>query len=323
MNVDKLCEIIFDTLHDYFVCVNKHDNKWWYFEDHRWNYEDGLYVIPKILDNFIDTSQQTEYIYEKLKDLFFKNDFEKRLNSKFNLIGFKQGVYDLKKGFRSGRPDDYISYCTGYEYKEYKTDDPMIVELLKLLGNEDLDMIVTHIASTLYGIHNMMTIWMPDSETRNTKCMDILLEMCCYSFGEYFSIFNLSSKLAIKDDVSTKNKRMLIADITDCTTGCNLETLDYVLKYGNPIVICDTMPDISLDHRVWDVTQVFTWPTYTFGNDIDTKKMHEYKDAFMWLLINFYYQRFLLEKETNDKIEKHVKDIQQNRLSQVQSAQEA
>ena len=44
-------------------------------------------------------------------------DFYEQLNEKRNLIGFNNGVFDLKTGqFREGRPDDLLTFSTKYDY---------------------------------------------------------------------------------------------------------------------------------------------------------------------------------------------------------------
>ena len=58
------------------------------------------------------------------RKLFYDPSFYERLDENRDLIGFKNGVYDLKNMvFRQGTPDDYISFSTGINYKEYNEED--------------------------------------------------------------------------------------------------------------------------------------------------------------------------------------------------------
>lgn len=65
-------------------------------------------------------SSYKDGVMKECKCLFTDEKFEELLDSKPHLIGFENGVYDLRMHeFREGLPDDYISFCTGRRYKEY------------------------------------------------------------------------------------------------------------------------------------------------------------------------------------------------------------
>ena len=64
--------------------------------------------------------------------LFHRDDpeFEEKLDSNKNLIGFNNGVYDLESlRFRAGTPDDYISLTVGYDWEDYTLDHEYIKEI--------------------------------------------------------------------------------------------------------------------------------------------------------------------------------------------------
>ena len=74
----------------------------------------------KLLKNH---SYKTSIVNES-KELFYDEDFYKKLDMNIYLLGFNNGVYDLKAGiFRQMNPDDLISYSTGYDYTDQVIPD--------------------------------------------------------------------------------------------------------------------------------------------------------------------------------------------------------
>uniref|UniRef100_A0A6C0C4U0 SF3 helicase domain-containing protein n=1 Tax=viral metagenome TaxID=1070528 RepID=A0A6C0C4U0_9ZZZZ len=77
-------------------------------------------------------------IMKECKERFYDGEFMDKLNGKKNLIGFDNGVVDLKSEylnyegnliieriFRQGRPDDYVSLSVGYSLPVCKEDLPI------------------------------------------------------------------------------------------------------------------------------------------------------------------------------------------------------
>ena len=61
-----------------------------------------------------------------LSHMFYKKDIMEEFDTNNNLLGFDNGVYDLKNNeFREGRPEDYITISCGFSLPVDKKDLPM------------------------------------------------------------------------------------------------------------------------------------------------------------------------------------------------------
>lgn len=73
-------------------------------------------------------------IMRECMEIFYDELFFKKIDKNPYLVGFKNGVYDLKKFvFRDGMPEDYISLQTNVEYKEFSAKDHKVREVFDFL----------------------------------------------------------------------------------------------------------------------------------------------------------------------------------------------
>lgn len=112
-------------------------------------------IIEKLKTHSFKQSVITECSYR-----FYQKNFEELLDENRDLIGFDNGVYDLKNfKFRGGVPDDMVSFSVGYDYPDHYTDThPMVIEIQnfwkQLHIQEDMrDYVLTSIAAHADG-HN-------------------------------------------------------------------------------------------------------------------------------------------------------------------------
>lgn len=86
------------------------------------------------LPSKLKTKNFKDSILTECKDLFYRKNFDSRLDTNPNLLGFENGVYDLETmTFREGRYEDYISFSTGYDYMEFPPDSQEIIDLQEFL----------------------------------------------------------------------------------------------------------------------------------------------------------------------------------------------
>ena len=69
-------------------------------------------------------------------------DFYERLDAAPNLLGFANGVYDLDAGeFRAGRPEDHLTFSTGYDYAsspDYEIQGRIMAFLGSIMPSEEM-----------------------------------------------------------------------------------------------------------------------------------------------------------------------------------------
>ena len=120
-------------------------------------------------DTFLELGKMTNQVIKKLKTatmkrhvieeaevLFSREGFLDKLDMDHYLLGFDNGVLDLRTGeFRNGLPGDHISMSVGYEY-DTRVDNDIRREIMEMLMQIQPDaeirkFLLTFFASTLIG----------------------------------------------------------------------------------------------------------------------------------------------------------------------------
>lgn len=130
------------------------------------------------------------------KVLFSEPKFEEKLDDKPNLVGFENGVYDLRlHEFREGLPDDYISYSTGRSYIPHNPQSNEVKEIEGFLSQVFTNPVIRKFAmdilsSTLDGgiRHEKFYIFTGSGSNGKSK----LLELVQKAVGDYYCILPIS-----------------------------------------------------------------------------------------------------------------------------------
>ena len=102
-------------------------------------YEAKVKVCNQLIKKVKDTGFKGKLMSECV-ELFYDKCFYAKLDSKTNLIGFNNGVYDLDNLiFRDGCPEDYISYSTNCDYLPYEPSLPVFQDVQKFIGQVLVD----------------------------------------------------------------------------------------------------------------------------------------------------------------------------------------
>lgn len=144
--------------------------------------------IRKIISN-LKCAPFKSQVMKECEEVFYDEQFLNRLDKNVYLIGFENGVYDLKEGkFRAGKPEDYMSMTTKYDYREFNEDDPEIAEvnefLLKIFPDKRLrDFFIKKSAEELQGGNFTKTFVVMTGIGDNGK--SITIELKEHAFGQY------------------------------------------------------------------------------------------------------------------------------------------
>ena len=170
-DIAKLMHVLYGTE---YICASITNKTWYQFKNHHWEeIEGGIFLREKISNeivktfgkhggevfynsSMVDKSEDKSY-HMKIKQLsklisnlknspyksnimneacevFFNKDFKDKLDINPYLIGFKNGVYDLKLNvFRAGIPEDYISKQMPINYINFKKTDKRVLDVYDYL----------------------------------------------------------------------------------------------------------------------------------------------------------------------------------------------
>jgi P4 family phage/plasmid primase-like protien len=224
-----LAKACFEMYGHEFVCASVASNTWYQYKNHRWvPIEEGTFLRQKLSEDFVKTfSDKGKEIFDKMtkcsdddkdmyaaqqkqiqkmvnnlktssfkccvmkecKDVFYNENFFKNLNKNAWLIGFRNGVYDLKANiFRPGIPEDYISSQMAIEYSEYKESDRIVQEVHqffeKIFPDRDVrDYFIDMAADVFVGGNPKKHVYFWSGEGNNGKSITELF--FSKMFGEY------------------------------------------------------------------------------------------------------------------------------------------
>jgi len=180
------------------------------------------YKIKKI-DNLIGDLKTTAFKNSVIKEAeeIFTDKHENivdKLDTNVYLLGFENGVYDIKKGcFREINPEDYISMSVEYDYIDEKSEEynkEIESRLLKFLeeiqpNKSQREYLLTYLSTCIIGLNLLQHFVIFLGEGRNGK--GVITTLLSKTFGEYFSSFK--SKLLTKPSTDANLADPMILDL--------------------------------------------------------------------------------------------------------------
>lgn len=219
---------IYDNLHTAYAVVKdvvfrkKEEKNKKYGKDKNCVHQKMHSAINRVMKKL----EETTFIDKVLKEssfLFLNKDFHKMANSKSYLIGFNNGIYDLRNfEFRDGYPEDYITMNTGIDYiPEDQIKNNRLEEVSRffddILPNSRVKDYCLYVLSTcLFGENEQQKIYLFTGAGGNGK--SILDNIVRNSFGDYHTPINVayitqkraSSNQASPEVMNLLNKRVAV-----------------------------------------------------------------------------------------------------------------
>lgn len=147
-------------------------------------------AYERVFKQLKKTSFKTN-VMKECRELFFDEQFNKKLNANNELIAFNNGVMELDTmTFRPGRPEDYISYSTGidyyvdrpyYEYPAWPHIEKFIHQVLPIQTVREY--FIKHLATNLFGGNTAQKFHILTGSGSNGKSM--IANLMAKVLGDY------------------------------------------------------------------------------------------------------------------------------------------
>jgi P4 family phage/plasmid primase-like protien len=207
---------------------------------------DEIEILKRIRKNIGNKGTFTA-IKETIIPKYWVDNLSEKLDSKMNLIGFNNGVYDLDNGeFRKGKYDEYVSKTVGYDYpKEDKKKQEYILKVIyeTCKNEDDFNALMFELAYILDGNkkYEIITSW----TGRGGNGKTIITDMMMNCLGEYFQELNagyltnydeksnspqpeLASlkgvRMVVINEIN-EDQKLLVSKLKRLTTSINVRTL--------------------------------------------------------------------------------------------------
>ena len=131
-------------------------------------------------------------VMKECRELFFDEDFTKKIDSNKDLIAFNNGVLELldEFKFRDGKPEDYLSFSTGIDYDsarnfyEYEAWNKVDVFIKQVLPDVEVrDYFMKHLATNLVGGNTAQKFHVMTGSGSNGKSM--IMNLTSTALGDY------------------------------------------------------------------------------------------------------------------------------------------
>jgi len=231
-----IAKLLYTEFCNRFVCASIANKTWYEFKEHHWNeIEEGVYlrklISEDIVEKYIDEGcklfqkvathdkgeenmyqtkiKQVQKLISNLKnssyknnimreacEVFYNENFKNKLDMNPYLIGFKNGVYDLKLNeFRAGRPEDFISKHMPVNYIVFNNNDERVKNvhafLEKIFPDTSVRKYFMNQSSDVFVGGNYQKVacfWTGDGDNGKSVTQTIFEKM----FGEYSVKFSTS-----------------------------------------------------------------------------------------------------------------------------------
>ena len=167
--------------------------------------------ISKTIMHLKNHGYKTQVVNE-CKEFFYDEEFFRELDMNIYLLGFTNGVYDLREGiFRQTRPEDKVSYTTGYPY-EKKINKAIRREIFDLfeksLPDENVrEFMWTFLASTLIGTNKNELFVNMEGSGGNGK--GVITTMHDNALGDYAGTLDNAYLTNVSSSQESHNSKMI------------------------------------------------------------------------------------------------------------------
>jgi phage/plasmid-associated DNA primase len=175
---------------------------------------DPVKVMKIACEKSIHTLKSYSYkssVSNECKEIFYDENFFKELDMDNYLLGFDNGVYNLKTGiFRDSNPDDKISYSTGYDYSS-EVVESIRLELIDLFEKSLPDKDVREftwlfLSSTLIGTNKNELFVNFEGTGGNGK--GVITTIHDNSFGDYAGVLDSSYLTNVTNSQEGHNSKL-------------------------------------------------------------------------------------------------------------------
>lgn len=262
--------------------------------------------LKKIVLNLKKTSYKSN-VMKECECFFTDEKFEDILDSRPYLLGFENGVYDLRMHeFRDGLPDDYITYSTGRHYIPFngKSEEAQEIDgfMSQIFTNPVVFKYMKDVfACVLDGSVRQEKFYIFNGRGSNGK--SLWLSFIQKAIGDYYCILPIAlltqkrtqSNSAQAEVERTKGRRLtvmqepgdgeklnigLMKELTGgdriLTRGLFKDPIEFKPQF-KMIMTCNDMPEVSSDDGgTWRRIRVVQF-TSKFTDKPDPKKSNEFK----------------------------------------------